>query len=73
MTVDQEARDMAAQALAKISGHEDVCAVRWAAAMATMQEVKDTLKSRASFETWAMRSALLILLGIVGWLANKAF
>lgn len=71
--VDQEARDMATAAQSQIKSHEDVCAVRWAQAMETMKEVKDTLKSHTGFETWAMRTGLLILVGVVGWLFNKSY
>lgn len=66
MTVDQEARDMAAQANAAVKAHEDVCAVRWAAAIQSMREVKTML--------WVgFGGVFTSLIGLVGWLANKAF
>ena len=66
MTVDQEARDLARQAIARIEGHEDVCGVRWKGAMDQMAEVK-----RAVWAGFGLTIASLI--GLVGWLANKAF
>ncbi len=66
LVIDYEARDMARLALAKIDTHEQVCAVRWGATMAGILDVKRILG-------WGGGTLVLVMLGLIAWLANRAF
>lgn len=61
--VDQEARNMATAAVAKIESHELVCAQRWASTMALMGDIKHIL-------AWSAGGLITTLLSIIGWLVT---
>lgn len=62
-TVDQEARDMARDAMAVINGHEKICAERWESARKAMADIKSIL----AYGTAGLISAMAAL---IGWLAT---
>ena len=75
--VDQEARDMARSAEARIEKHEAVCAERYENINTTLAELKSKIASSTAGlwnRIWIATGALIILLlGVIGWLINKAF
>ena len=69
--VDQDARDMANRALAKINSHEDVCGERWRAANSQLQEVKNAIHWNTA-QMWAAQGfVIVLLLSMVGWLITR--
>ena len=63
MPIDQGARDMAKDAIARISAHEDVCAQRWQSAMTTMGEIKRIM-------AWGIGGVISTMGGLIVWLAT---
>ena len=61
---DQQARDMASEAMDAITSHEKVCTVRWQGAMSTMADIKRIL----AYGTAGIISCMLALL--IGFLAT---
>lgn len=71
--IDHEARDMAKEAKMRVEAHEDKCEVRWRQNYATLTEIKTGIKSNTQQMWVAQASVIAALLGLVGWLANRAF
>jgi len=75
--MDQDARDCARDALAKISSHEALCTERWnqkRLALESLQAAVDDLSK--SMDTHIQRvpaGVIATLTGLCGWLAARAF
>lgn len=64
--IDQVAREAAAEAKAMIVLHERVSAVSDKQMSKSIEEIRRIL-------SWGNRSLLLVLLGVIGWLASMVF
>lgn len=62
MPIDQEARNMARQALARMDAHEQVCAERWGSSMNTMRDIKRILAWGTTALIGSMGTVILLLL-----------
>ena len=75
--MDQDARDMAHDAVARIKSHEELCTERWNQARAATGRVEVALAvlQKAMDDRIGKMPAALIagLTGMVGWLAARAF
>lgn len=76
--IDQAARDLARDALAKIDGHERVCAERWGACKTSldagskkMQALADGQRAILRLLGWGGALMFTTLLGAAGWMAAK--
>jgi hypothetical protein len=61
--VDQDARDMAREALAKINSHEVVCAQRYGSLERVLAEIKGVL-------WWGTTGLIGSMAALIGWLAT---
>ncbi len=75
--LDQEARDLAADALAKSKAHEDLCTERWLHQAATMARVEKTIgeiKTAVDDKIGKLPAGLIAgLTGLVGFLAARVW
>ena len=75
--VDQEARDIARDALAKLSSHETLCTERWNQQRQALENLVSTVSGlqRSLDRTIPKLPAAVIagLTGLVGYLADRAF
>lgn len=75
--LDQDARDLAHTAIAKVKSHEELCTERWNQARAATVRVELALAilQRGMDEKIGKTPAAIIagLTGLVGWLASRAF
>lgn len=76
--IDQTARDLARDALAKIDGHERVCAERWGACeksfqagSAKMKELGEGQRAILRMLGWGGALMFTTVLGTAGWMATK--
>jgi len=61
--IDQEARDMASNALSVMARHEAVCAERWAATKKTMDIILRVL-------AWGITGLIGAMASLIAWLAT---
>lgn len=75
--MDQEARDIAHAAAAKVESHEELCTERWGQARAASMRVEVALASlQKNMEDRVGKGPATIIAamaGIIGWLAARAF
>lgn len=76
--VDQDARDLAVRAIAMISAHEQVCIQRainsegWRQGVnKKLDDVNESIKSIYNRNWVAACSAIVLLLGVIGYLLDK--
>lgn len=69
--MDQTARDMAKDALAKIESHESVCEVRWREAYAAIKDLKAYARTQMQLNMAAQAFVILTLMSLIAWLANR--
>lgn len=76
-TLDQEARDMAHDAIARSKAHEEVCTERWlhqAESMGRVEKIIGEIKLAVDDKVGKLSAGLIAgLTGIVGYLAARAF
>ncbi|MBH0113249.1 hypothetical protein I5E68_09855 [Novosphingobium sp. YJ-S2-02] len=70
MPIDQEARDAASRALAQISAHEDICAIRYQAIRDEVSGIRDEVSGIKGMLKWAGTTSFLIVVSLLGFLAN---
>lgn len=75
--IDQVAREIAREALAKLGASEQMNQERWHQVEKSLSSVGSTLKELNSRVTrWVLSTAaaiILILLGTIGWLINQLY
>lgn len=75
--IDQEARDLAAQALARETAHEVLCTERWnqqSNAMARVEVAVKDVKDKVDKQIGKVPAGVMMAMtGIIGFLAARAF
>lgn len=77
MELDSDARDLARDALAKISSHERLCTERWQQQVISLNRLESTIdeiKATAQNQVAKIPAGIIAaLVGVIGFLSARAF